>query len=636
VRTWIVRGFVRRYSGGEAETVAMTAGPATEEILSERQRGLVAEERAVLDRLLDRMTDFGAEPDELALLRRAVRGLDELFLLVIVGEFNSGKSAFINALLGDPVMPEGVTPTTAMINLLRFGPTHGTQVTAEGIVEHVYPARFLRDISVVDTPGTNAIIREHEAISQSFVPRSDLILFVTSADRPFSESERAFMQAIREWGKKIVVVLNKIDLLDAAGLAEVERFIRENAARLLGFGPEIFPVAAKLAQRAKELEPGPERDELWARSRFGALERYVFETLDEENRLRLKLLNPLGVAERLTERYYGVAQSRLALLAEDSKTIDTIEGQLRAYREDMERDFTLYLTKIEKIILAMNERGSQFFEETLRLGRVIDLLNADKVRAEFEREVTRDTEAQIEATVHELIDWMIERDLKTWTAVNDYVARRQLTKYNDAIIGEVGRGFDYDRRALLASVARQAQDVVAGYDPAGEARQMAESVRGAVVGTGIAEAGAVGLGALVVAAASTVAVDVTGLLAASFVALMGFGILPAKRRRAQAQFRERSDALRERLLATLRGQFESELDRSLARIREAVAPYTRFVRAEPDRTAALHEELTDTATKLRQLRVGIERTLSGGGASGTGTLSSAAAGTSRSGGEGGA
>jgi hypothetical protein len=153
---------------------------------------------------------------------------------------------------------------------------------------------------------------------------------------------------------------------------------------------------------------------------------------------------------------------------------------------------------------------------------------------------------------------------------------------------------------------------VAHYDPAKEARQLSESVRGAVVSTGLAEVGAVGLGALVVAAASTVAIDITGLLAASFVALLGFGILPAKRRRAQAQFRARSDALRERLVATLRQQFTGELDRSIARIREAVAPYTRFVRAERDKTAALHEELTDTAAKLRQLRVGIERTLAVG------------------------
>ncbi|HEX5503599.1 MAG TPA: dynamin family protein [Thermomicrobiales bacterium] len=582
----------------------------SETILSDRQHDLLGEERGVLDRLLSRMTDFGASADELTLLRRAVRGLDELFLLVIVGEFNSGKSAFINALLGDPVMEEGVTPTTNLINVLRFGPTHATHVNAEGLIEHSYPARFLRDISVVDTPGTNAIIREHEAISQGFVPRSDLILFVTSADRPFSESERAFMQEIREWGKKIVVVLNKIDLLDEPGLAQVEAFIREHTARLLGIAPEIFPIAAKPAERAKALEPGPERDALWAQSRFAPLERYILETLDETSRVRLKLLNPLGVAERVTERYYGVAEERLALLAEDYKTIENIEGQLALYREEMERDFAHYITKIENIILAMNERGLAFFDETLRIGRVFDLLNADKVRAAFEQEVTHDTERQIEATVHELIDWLIERDLKTWTAINDYIGRRQLTKYNSEVIGEVGRGFEYDRRALLASVARNAQDVVTHYDARSEAHQLSQSVRGAVVSTGIAEAGAVGLGALVVAAASTLAVDITGIAAASFIALLGFGILPLKRRRATAQFRERSDALRERLIGALREQFAGELDRSLARMREAVAPYTRFVRAEREKALQLHEELTDIATQLRRLRVGIERVLS--------------------------
>jgi hypothetical protein len=152
--------------------------------------------------------------------------------------------------------------------------------------------------------------------------------------------------------------------------------------------------------------------------------------------------------------------------------------------------------------------------------------------------------------------------------------------------------------------------VVEEYDPKAESRQLSESVRGAVVGTGLAQVGAVGLGALVIAAASTVAVDVTGILAASFVALLGLGILPAKRRRAQAEFRARSDALRERLVATLREQFDGELERSLARIREAVAPYTRFVRAERDKARALHEELAETATRLRQLRVGVERSLS--------------------------
>jgi hypothetical protein len=76
------------------------------------------------------------------------------------------------------------------------------------------PAPLLRDIHIVDTPGTNAVIREHEAITAEFVPRSDMVLFVTSADRPFTETERAFLEQVRGWGKKVVVVINKVDILE--------------------------------------------------------------------------------------------------------------------------------------------------------------------------------------------------------------------------------------------------------------------------------------------------------------------------------------------------------------------------------------------------------------------------------------
>ncbi len=123
----------------------------------------------------------------------------------------------------------------------------------------------------MDTPGTNAIIREHEELTQHFVPRADLVLFITSVDRPFTESERTFMHQIRDWGKKVVLILNKIDLLqDEDELQEVEAFIRENTKILLNITPEIFPVSARLALRAKSGEPN-----LWLDSHFEALEEYI-------------------------------------------------------------------------------------------------------------------------------------------------------------------------------------------------------------------------------------------------------------------------------------------------------------------------------------------------------------------------
>ena len=116
------------------------------------------------------------------------------------------------------------------------------------------PVDWLQDISLVDTPGTNAVIQKHQEITEHFVPRSDLVLFVTSADRPFSESERAFLERIRQWGKKIVVVINKIDLVATpAEKAQIVDFVAQNARQLLGVTPQVFAVSARQALQAKEV-----------------------------------------------------------------------------------------------------------------------------------------------------------------------------------------------------------------------------------------------------------------------------------------------------------------------------------------------------------------------------------------------
>jgi len=166
-------------------------------VLSDREHELAIRELAALDRLSILLDAFPATDEDRERIAEAKIRLESLFLLVIAGEFNSGKSAFINALIGTDIMPEGVTPTTALINLLTYGEKQSERMLADGSIERTYPAAFLEDITVVDTPGTNAIVREHEALTQHFVPNADIVFFVTSADRPFTESERAFMEDIR-------------------------------------------------------------------------------------------------------------------------------------------------------------------------------------------------------------------------------------------------------------------------------------------------------------------------------------------------------------------------------------------------------------------------------------------------------
>ena len=571
-------------------------------ILDSRQDELLAENRRLLAELRRALARFDASAEDQATLERSARQLDELFLLVVAGEFNAGKSAFINALLGSRVLEEGVTPTTTRVHVVKFGPAVD-RIPLEAALDVITaPVELLRDINIVDTPGTNAINREHEAITREFVPRSDMVLFVTSADRPFTESERAFLQGIRDWGKKIVVVINKIDILETEeDVTRVVEFVSGNARTLLGAAPEVFPVAARLALRAKESGD----DALLARSRFDALERYIVGTLDEKERVRLKLLNPLGVGEHLAGKYLEIAEGRLGLLKEDFAALEDIERQMALYKEDMQREFRFRLADVDVVLHEFENRGMSFFDDTMRITRVFDLINKSKMKADFERMVVADLPQRVERRVTEIIDWLVNADLRQWQAVTEHLARRR-QEHADRIVGQVGRSFDFDRTRLLDSVGRAAQRSVETFDRERESSRLADSVQVAVAGTALAEMGALGLGAVLTHVAVTAAADFTGILAASAVAVLGLFIIPNRRADAKRDLREKIAAMREQLMGSLTAQFDREVEGSLRRIDEAIGPYTRFVRAERDRLAAASQELGAASEGLARLRSRVE------------------------------
>jgi small GTP-binding protein len=571
-------------------------------LLSPDQDELLKEERRILGRLRLSLSKFDAAPDHQSALEKSIEQLDELFLLVIVGEFNAGKSAFINALLGNRVVEEGVTPTTAQINVIQFGDVGDRQIREAALHVITAPVDLLRDIHIVDTPGTNAIIREHERITAEFVPRSDLVLFVTSADRPFTETERAFLEQIRSWGKKVVIVINKIDILDGdAQVAEVVTFVGGSALALLGFSPDIFPVSAKLALRAKLGDPA-----LWPSSRFEALERYIASTLDAPGRIQLKLLNPLGVAASLAEKHAAIVRERLALLEEDFATLDDVDRQLAVYQQDLSRDLDLRMADIDRILLEMERRGHDFFDETMRIGRVMDLLNRSRVQQGFEQQVVADAPQNIEQKIGELVDWLVDMDLRQWQRVTEHLAERR-RQHRARIVGDDAGRFHYDRARLIDSVGGEAQRVVDSYDRRREAQSLADGARNAVAAAAAVSAGALGFGALVVTIATTAAADATGLIMASLVGTLGFFIIPAKRRKAKDELRRKIAALRDRLSSSLREQFGAEIVKSGDRIRESVAPYSRFVRAEGESLRAVQAELGEATAALAALRSRIEK-----------------------------
>ncbi|UCG24314.1 MAG: dynamin family protein [Chloroflexota bacterium] len=575
-----------------------------EAVLNPEQEQLLRQTRTTLGDLRDALADAGAPGEARTALSDSIRQLDELFLLVVAGEFNSGKSAFINALLGEELLAEGVTPTTTQIHLVKYGRESSRAPGEKGVWVQSAPVETLRNLNIVDTPGTNAIIREHETLTAEFIPRSDLVLFLTSADRPFTESERAFLAQIRDWGKKIVLVVNKIDILGGDdAVAEVMDFAGSAANRLVGEIQAIFAVSAKQAQQAKAGEP-----RYWSESGFEPLENFIHETLDDEGRFRLKLLNPLGVGHKLVDGQLAVIKDELSVLQEDSALLDDIHSQMLYYNEDMQRNFQARLGEIDTLLLGMEKRGRSYFDETIRFGRIPDLVRPSIVQAGFEEQVVADTPEQIEARVDELVDWLVEQDLRQWGAVSEHLSRRK-EEHEQRIIGQAGPRegtLAYDRQRLIDSIGKSTRQAVASYDKEKEAADIAEAARASVASAALLEVGGLTVGAAIAVLATATWLDVTGIAFGITFMTLGLLVLPARRRRANHELETKLRTLRQTLMRDLTEQFEREMRRSTQRIEDVIAPYARFVRAERDRLEGQQTALGELESKITGLRLQLQ------------------------------
>ena len=571
-------------------------------MLTDAQAQFLREEKETLAGIQLSLANLDLSREAPDSLQKAILQLDELFLIVIAGEFNAGKSALINALLGQKVLAEGTTPTTSRVTLIKWGEQPAEQIVDESFAVFTYPLPLLKELNIVDTPGTNAIIRRHERLTDEFVPRSDLVLFVTSADHPLTQSERQFLERILAWGKKIVFVLNKVDIFENDGsLQEVRDFILTHATTILGDQPQLLPVSAKQAQRALAESDSGGRARLRSLSHIDDLEQYITDTLDDTTRLQLKFNNPLGVAERLIEEATEDLAAQSESIKEDKTTASSLETVITAYERELQSELPPRLAEIENILYRLEQRGLDFFDTTLRLTNVQNLMRGDKVRAEFEKKVLADVPKQIEEQVQRLIDWLVQKDLHEWQQVMSYLQRRRAENL-DHLVGEGYGPRETRRRELIDTVGKSVQTIVNTYDRDQEARELAASVETAVAQTALLEAGAVGLGTLLSIAVLSTSVDITGVLAASTMAVLGFFVIPYKRKQAKEKFKQKMQALRARLVEALTKQFKEEREIVIARLKDGVAPYTRYVHSELERIETAGAALAESRQKLSALR----------------------------------
>ncbi len=207
---------------------------------------------------------------------QAAADFDRPLLVTVMGEFSSGKSTFVNAFIGAEVAPTGITPTTATINVVKYGRERGGRIVyldgrieelawerlfealrnldaqVAATVQHVeilLPLEQLERVNIVDTPGLNSILPEHETVARGFFARADAVVWLFTANQAGKKSEREALESIRGEEKRVLGVLNKTDQLSAAERTEVVAYVTSELGELVEV---VVPLAAREAFSFKQ------------------------------------------------------------------------------------------------------------------------------------------------------------------------------------------------------------------------------------------------------------------------------------------------------------------------------------------------------------------------------------------------
>ena len=216
------------------------------------------------------------------------------FMFVICGEVKVGKSSFINALLESKteICKVAPSPMTDTIQLIVYGQEYQMTALSPVLKRISYPEDILKEIAIVDTPGTNTIIAHHQEITENFVPTSDLVIFVFEAKNPYRQSAWDFFNFIKtDWQKKVIFVLQQKDLIDPADLQINIRGLEQYAKEKGISNPLIFPVSAKMDLEGKKDDSG-----------FLPLREFIAKNITGGKASLYKMINNIKTSETVVDK----------------------------------------------------------------------------------------------------------------------------------------------------------------------------------------------------------------------------------------------------------------------------------------------------------------------------------------------
>lgn len=549
-----------------------------------------------------------SDDDDRRRLEETISDLREMFyLVVVIGEFNAGKSSFVNALLSEPLLPTGITPTTELIEVVRYSDTAQRVPVRQDTTMRIWahPNTLAPGVAVVDTPGTGSVFKRHEDTAKSFLHRADLVVFVLSAKRALAETERLYLDLARNYGKKIILVINQVDLLKPDEQVQVKHFVEKQVEDLLQLRPLIFMVSARDALNGDETGSG-----------MSALKAHLRAVLNESPPARQKLIAQLDFVERVARNNAKRAEARSGLIDANSLQAHEVERELGEQTGGMNQPLDAARAEINRSIEAMRARGHRFISEHLSLRRIGRSLGREKLQQDFEDVVIGRSVKDIHASSLEYVNALVDSSRAYWRSVIE-----RLNKLNE-LLGQDIEGLDAnayaEQREALQDAVRQAETQLRSYSSAETVRELDERSLSEVNNFAYSFVTmVVGLIAAVLALATPGAVAAVPLATLALVigapaALLGGGAALVYWRRAQTRVRADFDARLDRIQDSYNESLDELMRSERARLQQygqqVLNPIFSRLEVLTNRYAAQRAQLQVIIGQMEALRKTIEET----------------------------
>ncbi|MEO1442052.1 MAG: dynamin family protein [Chloroflexota bacterium] len=582
-------------------------------------------EYEVISELLDVLPRIGSvEEDRVAQVRDALFHADNPYLAVFVGAFSSGKSSIINALLGEGgLLRVGPTPTTDRITILRWG-EDAERMASGGDVDTVFhPSPLLKKVSFVDTPGTESIFREHEDTTQKFLHRSDTVFMVMASTQAMSAKNLETLQALKQYGKNIIIVINQADLLDDEEKATLQQYVQEQSQEKLGYRPEVWLVSAMQGLQARN--NGHRDIDAWHASGLHQFEQYINRQLGDIPRLRQKLQTPLQISQNASQAALNSVRQNQQVVDQYSSIAENIRTQMDTQQRAQQRNVRDAKEDIEQRFRESTERGQEAIRdmfqlskavnavgrgtlELVRLGNLLRPTGDSSPRLAFENRKALEPMQALPRHVDDLAAQMEGRDLKDIDNLVSYgqTQRKLLPEaMQNKLIGDIRAPQSYNRSAMmnirddLASIEDEARQI--------EVQNLDEQLRNTVVYLAIYEIilllfGAVIVGVLVNAPDATIVFTLVGVLA---MMMLGLLFVPLRGRMIENAYASQMLRLQNRYLDLLTGATDEQIRYGMKLREDAVSPLLTLIEAQ---TETQNEQLKKLQS-IQQQMVAIESSL---------------------------